>query len=165
MNKLEQKYNADRSWLLVITIFTLINIVFIVSETDRSFYFSAFVPMIASALSHYFFEGTLKLLTVVLFCGLVVVIFLISYLFSKKNYFWILISAVLYTVDLLAMIVFIASMQYQNYWTLDIILHVIALFFLYRGFFVGKKLYSHEDKYNTVQNLKKSRDVEYLVKE
>lgn len=165
MNKLEQKYFADRSWLLVIAVFTLINIVLIFSETDRSFYFSAFIPMIASVLSHYFFDGTLKMLTVVLFCGLAVIIYLISYLFSKRNYFWILIAAVLYTVDLVAMISFIVYMQYQSYWTLDIILHVIAAFFLYRGFFVGKKLYSHEDKYNTVQNLKKSRDVEYLVKE
>ncbi len=165
MNKQEQKYLADRSWLLIIAMFTMINIILIVMEVDRSFYFSAFIPMIASVLSHYFFDGTLKMLTVVVFCFMVVLIYLISYLFSKKNYFWLLIAAVLYTVDMVGMITFIVSMEYQTYWTLDIILHVIALFFLYRGFIIGKRLYSHEDKYNSVQQLNKSRDVEYLIKE
>ena len=165
MDKLENKYQADRSWLLIITVFTLINMFFIVTEVDRSFYFSAFIPMVASAYAHYFYSGMLRLLTVVIFCALVVLIFLVSYLSSKKNYFWFLVAAIIYSVDLAAMLMFALSRTFETCWILDLILHFIALIFLYHGFFIGRKLYGRVDKYNSVQNLNRSTEVDYLTRE
>ena len=165
MDKRENRYLADRSWLLIIALFTLVNVIFIVTEMDRSFYFSAFIPLVASTYAHYFFTGSLRIVTSVVFCVLFVILYLVSYLLSRKNYLWFLVAAIIYTIDLAAMVMFILSKAFQTYWILDLILHVVALFFLYRGFFIGRKLYGYEEKYNSVQNLAKSTEVEYLTRE
>ena len=165
MDKRENRYLGDRSWLLIIALFTFINMVFIVTEMDRSFYFSAFIPLVASTYAHYFFTGSLRIVTAVVFCVLFVVIYLVSYFSSRKNYLWFLVAAIVYTIDLAAMIMFVLTNGFQTYWILDLALHAAALFFLYRGFFIGRKLYGYEEKYNSVQNLNKSTEVEYLTRE
>lgn len=51
---LEQKYNRSVSNLLLVIIFSVINIVLLVTNSDRYFLFSAFVPYILANYGMYF---------------------------------------------------------------------------------------------------------------
>lgn len=114
---LETKYRNARSNLLVVLAFTVVNIILLVANANTYFLFSAYVPYILADLGmmlcgmypkEYYDEelagiefldkGFLAVMLAI--AGVILVLYLLSWIFSKKNRRgWMIFALVLFTID------------------------------------------------------------------
>lgn len=145
---LETKYNNSRSNLLLVVVFTVVNLVLLITNSDTYFLFSAYIPYMLVTLGMMFcgmfpedyygeeFSGMEFLDTSVfaVFLGLaliIVALYLISWIFSKKNRVgWLIVSLVIFSVDTLAMF---ALMGFELESIIDIVFHVWIIISLSLG--------------------------------
>ena len=145
---LETKYNNSRSNLLLVVVFTVVNLVLLITNSDTYFLFSAYIPYMLVTLGMMFcgmfpedyygeeFSGMEFLDTSVfaVFLGLaliIVALYLISWIFSKKNRVgWLIVSLVIFSVDTLAMF---ALMGFELESIIDIVFHAWIIISLSLG--------------------------------
>ena len=139
MNQEEKHYLSYRSFLLVIVLFSVINVALINFKIDSSFYFSAFIPLIASVYSKYYLTGAIQYIVFGFLVVGIIALFLICWFASKKHYRWLLYGAYVYTIDTVFLCYYIFVTGFKSMWILDIIFHVFMLGILYWGAMVGKK--------------------------
>ena len=152
---LETKFKNARSNLLLVIVFTLINIVLLVSKSDVYFIFSAFIPYALVSIgmglcgmfpAEYYTDevaGTEFLPTsvfgVILGISLAIVaLYLISWIFSKKNTVgWLTFALVIFAIDSAIMLF---SSGYQLDGLIDIAFHIWVIVSLSIGINAGLKL-------------------------
>ena len=129
---------GGRSSLLMILIFTVVNLVFLVLDVDRYFLFSASVPyyltMLGKGIDNGFVDGPWDVNGTYTVTGLVIsvvvlALYLLCWLLSKKKSGWLTAALVLFILDTAALAVFTFTL-YDNPMVnlVDFILHGWAIF-------------------------------------
>ena len=152
--ELERKYNNCRANLLLVLIFTVVNL-FTVTFGDTYFLFSATIPMLfplgfAGAVADPEFLAEMGLTaqdaTTLLIVGLVIgvvltVPYLLCWIFSKKRVGWMIAALVFFAIDCLFLLV-----SFDLSMIADILIHAWVMFYLVTGVLHGKKLKNMPDE-------------------
>lgn len=151
---LENRFRSGRQTLLIVILFTVINIGLAFFGGDVYFLFSATIPyvFVLNALylcgkmpddwydgpkDQYVFEDISTLIVAVVIAVVVIGLFLLCYLMSKKHVGWLIASAVLFAVDFIAMF-FLLEIGSDTF--IDIAFHAIVLGYLIMGIVSAYKL-------------------------
>ncbi|MBQ8541343.1 MAG: hypothetical protein IJ435_07705 [Clostridia bacterium] len=133
-NELQKKYEQSRGNLLLIIVFTIINIALLFSQSGTMFLFSITVPYWAVAFAYY-----LELTYLYIVAGVVVALYLIFWFFSKKHYGWFIPALILFILDTIYLgYVSIDMAESSN--IIDILVHIWVLYYLGAGIYFGYKL-------------------------
>lgn len=152
---LETRYNNSRTNLLIVVVFTVINLILLVMQSNVYFLFSAFIPYaltdVGMALSgmypmEYYGEdfsdmAFLDSSIFALLFGIAVIItilYLISWFFSKNNrYGWMIFALIIFAIDTVGMFTLIG---FQIDSIIDIVFHVWVIVSLALGINAASKL-------------------------
>lgn len=146
--ELQRKYNSSRAELLVVLIFTVVNL-FAVAFADRYFLFAATIPMLLPLFSAgitadpelmtemgLMAEDATVLLIVGLVVGLILTLpYLFCWIFSKKRVGWMVAALVFFGIDCLFLLVTFDRSRIP-----DILIHAWVMFYLITGVINGFKL-------------------------
>lgn len=156
---LQAKYNGARTNLLLVIIFTLINIVLLVINSGTYFLFSSFIPWMMVDEGMYrcglypaeVYESGMAFLdsSYMVFCGIVagmiLVLYLLSWILSKKpRVGWMIFALVVFVIDTAALLLMVVNIAD---WIIDIAFHGWVIFSLINGiisYFKLKKLPEEE---------------------
>ncbi len=162
--QLESRYATARGNLLIVVCFSVINMVLMIAGSDTYFLFSAFIPYILTTFGM-MFCGKLSeewyvdenaglpiledsfLYTMVAIAVIFVILYLISWFFSKKRVGWLIFALVFFGLDTLGMLAFYGFAMDS---IIDIVFHVWVIVSLSMGisaYFKLKKLPSEEEVY------------------
>lgn len=143
---IQKKYNNSRSNLMIMIVFTVINVLFVILEVDYMLLFSATVPILLASLSFDFIPYIMLTLAVI-----PIVSYILFWVFSKKHYGWLIAACVLFSLDTLALIgVSILLGDFSG--IIDFAFHIWVLYYLIVGIKSGielRKLPPEEPKENT----------------
>ncbi len=134
---LEAKYNGNINNILLIIVFTVINVVLLVTNSDRYFLFSAFVPYYLVDLGMYFcgmypqeyyygiedpqFYSKSFFAVTIAIAVVILLVYLLCWIFAKKRKLaCLIIPLVLFVIDTLAMLYI---MGISTEMIMDIIFH------------------------------------------
>lgn len=138
---LQQQYNSARANLLVALIFTVVNIVLLFIESDTMFLFSMSVPYFAAVYGYFFrlaqYSGLFAACVTV--AAVVLVVYLLCWIFSKKHYNWMLVAMIMFIVDTITLAGFYILAEDVT-GVLDALFHVWVLYYLIVGVIAGTKL-------------------------
>lgn len=140
---LEQKYNSARRSILMVVIFTVVNLVLLVLNSNSYFVFSAFIPYFLTGLGmilcgrmpmEYYGDEFLEIeffppgfLTAMLAISVVIIaLYLACWLFSKElRGGWLICAFVVFALDTITM--FLLLDDFASY-IIDILFHAWVLF-------------------------------------
>lgn len=132
---LEQKYNNGRNNLMLVVIFTFVNVVLQLLDAGMYFLFSASFPLLSvefgRALSIRMFNDAYLVLGIVL-AFVAIACYAALFFLSKKHRVCILIALILFCVDTLFLF-WLLSLGFEASMVLDILFHVWVLFSLISG--------------------------------
>ncbi len=152
---LETKYNQSRSNILLVVAFTVINLILLVINSNTYFLFSAFIPYMLGDFgmmlcgmypAEYYGEDFSSMeffvpsvFAVFLAIALIIVaLYLISWIFSKKNKVgWMIFALVIFVIDTVGMLAFV---NLDVSWIIDIAFHAWVIISLALGINAGVKL-------------------------
>lgn len=134
----QQKFNSARSNLLLMLILTVVNIVLLVAGSDTFLLFSASIPYYAVCLPVVWGEYALFLAGCILAAVLMVLYFL-CWLLSKKRPGWLVVALVLFALDTLGLVGFYVLAE-EISGIMDLLIHVWVLYYLISGISCAKKL-------------------------
>lgn len=134
---------GGRYSLLLILIFTVVNLVLLLVDSDRYFLFSASVPYyftafgigMDSALSGGIGTFTITALVISL---LILAVYLLCWILSKKRTGWLTAALVLFCVDTVGLLFLSYIFETSN--LLDFLLHAWAIYSLANGVYCAGKL-------------------------
>ena len=145
-----RQVNNGRYSLLLIVIFTVLNLVLTILDTGRYFLFSASVPyylvFLGMAIENGFVYGAWNVKGTLTYTGLVialviVAVYLLCWILSKKRAGWLTAALVLFIIDTVAMVVLVFSLYDDPASQLvDLLLHVWAIVELIQAVRGSKKL-------------------------
>ena len=147
---LQKQVSGGQYALLLIVIFTAINLVFLMLDVDRYFLFSASVPyylvMIGKGVENGFVDGAWSENGPLTITGLVIAlvilaVYLLCWLLSKKKGGWLTAAMVLFIVDSVILVVLTFAL-YDNPMVnaMDFLLHIWAIVELVQAVKANKKL-------------------------
>ncbi|MBP3391602.1 MAG: hypothetical protein J6L76_02300 [Clostridia bacterium] len=149
---LEGKYRNSRNNILLVVIFTAVNILLLVAESNTYFLFSAFIPyilvdfgrLVCGMYPAEFYEPGVEPLSKGVFAMLLIIaivilaVYLLCWIFSKKNKVgWLITALALFAVDTLCMFL-LGGIQVEQ--ILDIVFHVWVVVSLAIGIHAHFKL-------------------------
>ena len=151
-DRMIQKHNVCRSNLLFLIIFTIINIVLIATKADLYFLFSAFVPFWIAYLGALFggeaFLSAPVFYIMLAIAFLILVVYFLCWLFSKKHIAWLIVALALFIVDTVCLLaLFLLSGDMMSGW-MDIFFHAWVLYYLISGvvaYFKLKRIPEYEE--------------------
>ena len=143
-SNLEMKYNKSIGNLLLVAVFTLINIILLLIKADTYFLFSAFIPYFAVDYGMFFcgmypeefyydmgemeYLDSSFLIFTVAAAGIMILLYMLSWYFAKKKKLWALVGALIFfTIDTLSMFL-ISGFSLDS--ILDIIFHIWVIVYL-----------------------------------
>lgn len=137
-----QLYEIARKNLLIMLVLTIVNVVLVAVNSGVIMLFSATIPYFALSYGMYIaahsYSSTMLYLSIVL-AVILIILYLICYLMSKKHYGWLIFATVMFVLDTLAMIgLYISVGEVSS--ILDIIIHILVLYYLISGSINGYKL-------------------------
>lgn len=145
-----QQISGGRGTLLAILVLTLINLVMVVLDQGSYFLFSASVPyyltMISKGIDNGFANGAWPengpmTITALVISAVILVVYLLCWLLSKKRGGWITVAMVLFLLDTLALVLIIFYVTASPIsGILDVLFHLWACWLLIQGFRANKKL-------------------------
>lgn len=121
--QLKKKYSSAVSNLLVVILFTVVNIVLLFTKSYTYFLFSAYIPYSLTDLGMYLcgkypqevygadyadmvFFNDWFLITTIVVAAVILVLYLLSWIFARKGKIgWLIFALVFFSVDFLALIV------------------------------------------------------------
>ena len=152
------RYYSSRHNLLLVIIFSLINIVLLAINSGSYFLFSAFIPFMlvengmfscglypAEFYEEYYpgmeFAGTSFMVVSCVLAAVILGLYLLSWFLSKKpRVGWMIFALVFFVIDTVAMLFLVTDL---SGWIIDILFHAFVIFSLTRGivaYFKVKKL-------------------------
>jgi len=152
----EQKYNTSRINLLLVVIFSIINIILLATNSDMYFLFSAFIPLYITTLgmilcgrfpADYYVEMGLDgmefynnsvFIIMVIISVIITLIYLLAWFMSRKNHVgWLIFALVLFSLDTIGMFL-LSGFAIDS--ILDIVFHAWVIFYLAMGVHAHYKL-------------------------
>ena len=159
--KLSKRVRHGRNSLGVLLILSALNMVMIMMDVTAHWPYSVAMPyeltFFVKAMENGFFDGPWDNGPMTYgFMGLgflVLAVYLLCWIFSKKKGGWLMASAILYTVDSVALVIYvIAAITDPSLYLLDFGFHILALVELYMGAVAQKKLKALQDPKPAYQN-------------
>ena len=136
--KLQQRYATARVNLLLMMIFTVVNIVLLFTPMDLMMLFSAAVPYYGVAFG-IFVEVPAFLIFTLVVAAVILVLYLLCWIFSKKHVAWMIVALVLFAIDTL-MLIPATLLLLETPPILDFVFHALVLYYLILGTVSGCKL-------------------------
>lgn len=134
----QAKVASARSNLLLMIVFTLVNIGLMLFNADVFLLFSASVPYFAVSIG-VASEMTPVLIITLIFAASVLLGYFLCWLGSKKNHGWMIAALVLFILDSLVMIaLYIFTADISG--ILDVVIHAWVLYYLIIGVKYGHRL-------------------------
>lgn len=143
------KAKSGRHSLLLIVIFTIINLVMILVDSGTYFLFSASVPyyvtLLLKAIENGFSDGAWvngpATIGALVFSFVVLTVYFLCWLLSDKHRGWLTAALVLFIIDTIAMMVF-TQLLYDNPMSniIDLVFHVWAITELFQATRARRKL-------------------------
>jgi hypothetical protein len=143
---LQKQAAGARSSLLVVLIFTVVNLAMLLLDAGTYFLFSASVPYYLTAFGMGMDIGIgaegIGTFTVVGLgiSAVVLVLYLLSWLLSKKRSGWLVAALVLFILDTLALVVLCLAFDALAESVMDFVFHGWVIIQLIQGVSAGKKL-------------------------
>lgn len=151
---LENKYASSRHNILLVVVFTAINLILLIANSNTYFLFSASVPyfiadlgmllggkypaeLYAGELAGLEILGTGFFVTTLVIAILIVALYLLSWIFSKKKSGWMIFALVFFILDTLAMFALVGISADQ---IIDVIFHAWVIISLFSGISAYNKL-------------------------
>ena len=126
--QLQKKYAASRSNLLLALVLTVINIVLLFTESNSMLLFSMSVPYYTVAFSRLLDLETVGLII----AAVMLAVYLLCWILSKKRCGWLVASAVLFVIDSLCLAgLYILMQDFSG--ILDAVIHIAVLYYLFSG--------------------------------
>lgn len=134
---------GGRYSLLLILIFTVVNLVLLLVDSDRYFLFSASVPYYFTAfgigMDSAFSDGIGTFTITALVISLLILgVYLLCWILSKKHTGWLTAALVLFCVDTVGLLFLSYIFETSN--LLDFLLHAWAIYELAHGIYCAGKL-------------------------
>ena len=137
------RYRSARVDLLIVIIFTVLNIALLFGQADTMMLFSATVPYVAVVIGYaanieagggleWFVTGSL------IFAFVILAMYLVCWFFSKRRYGWLLAGLVLFGLDTVATVLLYMGNLGEG--IMDILIHGIVIYYLVMGVKAGKQL-------------------------
>ncbi len=155
-HQLEQKYTTSRLNLLLLMIFTTVNVVMLLTKSFTYFLFSASIPyflvnlgMLVCGLydpEYYIQEGLVGmefvdssfLVVMTVIAALILIAYLACFFFSKNmNGGWLIVALVLFGIDTLGMF---ALYDISADMLIDILFHIWVIYYLVLGISAWRKM-------------------------
>ena len=151
---LQNKFTSARSNLLLVLVFTVVNILLLVTNSNTYFLFSAYVPYLLAILgmemcgmfpdeyyggdtSGFIFFDTSFLVIMLVIAAAILALYLLSWIFSKKGKSgWLIFALVFFAIDTVLLVV----MTLPSISIVDLIFHAWVLYSLFTGISAAKKL-------------------------
>ena len=147
---LERSYHNSRGNLLLVVIFTVVNLLLAASGSSHFFLFSAFIPYMAMLLGlsltghtnsgNEALVGDRFLYACIAFAAVIILAYLLFFLFSKKHYGWLIPALVLFVLDCVVFVLFSLYAGFDFGMIVDFFFHGWILFSLIMGIVNGVKL-------------------------
>lgn len=140
---LEKQVAGGRYSLLLIMIFTVVNLVLLLVEADRYFLFSSAVPYYFTAFGMGMDQaisggiGTYTI-TALVISLIILGVYLVCWLLSKKQIAWLTVALVVFSVDTVGLLIFAYLFEINA--LLDILLHIWAIYELAQAIRCAGKL-------------------------
>ncbi len=149
--QVKRKYESARSNLLLVILFTAINMILLLLNSGITFLFSASLPQIFVVLGSYI--GEMWYLPAVTVIGVILGVlslgvYVLCYFLSKKRSGWMIVAFVWFVIDWLSMIfgfVFIFEVGFGA--IIDVVFHVWITIYLVSGMRYGKE-YCEKELYD-----------------
>ena len=138
---LTSKVASARYSLLLILIFTAVNLVMLLLDSGYYFLFSASVPYYLTGICFVFDGGSLGTFTVIALVLSLVILgaYLLCWLLSKKKTGWFIVALVMFIVDTLGLIGFcVLAEDFSG--IVDFVFHAWVIWSLVGGISAGSKL-------------------------
>ena len=143
---LYKQAQGARSSLLVVLIFTVVNLAMLLLDSGTYFLFSASVPyyLTAFGMGMDIGMGTAGIGTFTIvglaISAAVLVLYLLSWLLSKKRSGWLVVALVAFILDTLALVVLSLAFDAMADSIMDFVFHAWVIVTLIQGITAGKKL-------------------------
>jgi hypothetical protein len=143
---LQKQAAGARSSLLVVMIFTVVNLAMLLLDSGTYFLFSASVPyyLVAFGMGMDIGMGaeSIGTFTVVALgiSAVVMVLYLLSWLLSKKRSGWLVVALVAFILDTLALVLICLAFDALADSIMDFVFHAWVIVTLIQGINAGKKL-------------------------
>lgn len=135
---LEQKYKSARMNLLLTIILTVVNVVMLLTGSENMLLFSISVPFYAVVFG-YVMEGTTMLVTGIVIAAVMLTVYLLCWVFSKKHAGWLIAALVLFIIDTVVMgLMYLGLGEASG--IMDILIHAWVLYYLIYGVSSASKL-------------------------
>lgn len=134
----QEKYETARKNLLLMIIFTAVNVVLLILNADVMMLFSATVPYMAAAFG-FAWQGTGFSMVCFTIAVITVVLYVLCWYMSKKRYGWMIVALVMFILDTLAMAgMYLGLGEISG--ILDVVIHAWVLYYLIIGVKYGKQI-------------------------
>ena len=134
---LQAKYNSARADLMVMLVFTLVNIILLVFDADVMMLFSATVPYYALVFAMYVSESLLVPAVIIMLASLVA--YALCWAFSEKHYGWMIAALVMFIIDTVCLVLLYWFLEDVS-GILDFVIHAVLLYYFFMGAKSGREL-------------------------
>ena len=140
----KQQYNTARLNLLLMIVFTLLNIVMLFAEANYMLLFSATVPYSAVVMG--VADGTgMLLVPCILVAAIALILYFLCWLLSKRSYSWMIVALALFVLDCVALVgLYVWTGDFSG--ILDLLIHIWVLYYLIMGVRSGKQLKNAQEE-------------------
>ncbi len=147
-----KKTQTARSNLLLMLAFTVVNIGLFLFGSDTVMLFSATIPYYAVVFGFYSVEGVSTYLIVgIAVAAVILLIYLLCFLLSKKNCGWMILALVLFVIDTAALVLlYIWAEDISG--ILDGLMHIWIIYYLIVGIKYGRQLKTLPEEESTEDN-------------
>lgn len=133
--RLQKKYDSARSNLLLAIVLTVVNIVLFFANSGTMLLFSVSVPYYAVIFAYLFEIAPIG----IAFAAIILVIYFLCWLLSKKRNGWLIAALVLFAIDTLGMAgLYLLAEDASG--LMDGLIHIWVLYYLVAGVSAGVKL-------------------------
>lgn len=132
------KYENSRKNLILVVVFTVVNLALLLFKSNTMFLFSATVPYFVAALG-VATEASPIMIIAMTFAVICLVAYFVCWLLSKKHYAWLIVALIMFTADTAFMaLLYIIMKDFSG--IADVIFHAWVLYYLVVGVINGVKL-------------------------
>lgn len=138
----EQRVKSARGSLLLAIILTVVNTVLLLAGSETYFLFSVSVPYYLSVFGYMFDGGIIGTLTVtaLVIAGVILLVYLLVWLFSKKTPGLLWVAAALFIIDTTVLLLLALLSDALLSSIIDLVIHGFLIFDLIRGALAAGKM-------------------------
>ena len=140
---LEGRLSSARYSLLLVILFTVVNLVLLLTQSDRYFLFSASVPYYLTAFGMGMDQGvggSVFTVTALVISALILAAYLICWHQSKYHWVCTIIALGLFAIDTILLVVIVMNLELLRENILDLLFHAWAVTELVRAVIAQRKL-------------------------